>query len=161
MAGVFTEISAAACAGLISQSSMASSGEGAFAAAGRALVEQYDDYEALPGLHVNGAQTLGENIADVSGLSAAYLAYRRSLGDRAAPTIADLTGDQRFFIAYAQTWRTKMRDAALRQRINTDVHAPAQFRAETVRNLDAWYDAFSVAPDALLYLAPTERVRVW
>lgn len=132
-----------------------------FVAAGRALVEQYDGYEALPGLHVNGEQTLGENIADVSGLSAAYLAYRRSLGDRAAPTIAGLTGDQRFFIAYAQTWRTKMRDAALRQRINTDVHAPAQFRAETVRNLGAWYDAFAVAPDALLYLAPTERVRVW
>ena len=75
--------------------------------------------------------------------------------------IDGLTGDQRFFIAFGQTWRSKMRDAAIRQRINTDVHAPAPFRAETVRNLDAWYAAFGVKPDGKLYLAPEDRVRIW
>jgi putative endopeptidase len=132
-----------------------------FAAAGRALAEQYDAYEALPGLHVNGEQTLGENIADLAGLTDSYAAYRKSLGDEPAPVIDGLTGDQRFFIAYAQSWRTKMRDAALRQRISTDVHAPGRFRALTVRNMDGWYDAFDIAANAKLYLDPPERVRIW
>ena len=125
------------------------------------LVKQYDQYQALPGLHVNGEQTLGENIADVSGLTAALAAYHASLGGKPAPVIDGLTGDQRFFIAFGQTWRSKMRDAAIRQRINTDVHAPAPFRAETVRNLDAWYKAFDVKPDEKLYLAPDQRVKIW
>ncbi|HEU4616767.1 MAG TPA: S46 family peptidase [Gammaproteobacteria bacterium] len=132
-----------------------------FKAAGDALVAQYDAYEPLPGLHVNGRQTLGENIADEAGLSAAYLAYRKSLEGQPAPVIEGLKGEQRFFIAYAQTWRTKMRDAALRQRVTTDVHAPARFRAATVRNLDGWYDAFDVEPGAALYLAPDHRVQMW
>ena len=132
-----------------------------FEAAGQALVNQYDAYEALPGLHVNGRQTLGENIADLAGLQAAYLAYRNSLGGKPAPVIDGLTGDQRFFIAYGQTWRQKIRDAALRQRVSTDGHAPNRFRADTVRNVDAWYETFDVPATAKLYLAPAERVHVW
>ncbi|MEZ5970561.1 MAG: M13 family metallopeptidase [Hyphomonadaceae bacterium] len=128
---------------------------------GEALARQYDTYEALPGLHVNGALTLGENIADVAGLQAAYDAYHASLNGQEAPVIDGLTGDQRFFIAYAQTWATKMRDEALRGRIATDGHAPGMFRALTVRNLDAWYTAFNVQPGQALYLAPDERVHVW
>ncbi|HET7611569.1 MAG TPA: M13 family metallopeptidase [Rhodanobacteraceae bacterium] len=125
------------------------------------LVKQYDQYEALPGLHVDGQQTLGENIADVSGLTIAHLAYHKSLGGQPAPVIDGLTGDQRFFLAYGQTWRSKMRDAALRQRVKTNVHAPGEFRAETVRNLDAWYKAFDVQPGAKLYLKPDQRVQIW
>jgi putative endopeptidase len=125
------------------------------------LVKQYDQYEALPGLHIDGQQTLGENIADVSGLTIAHLAYHKSLGGQPAPVIDGLTGDQRFFLAYGQTWREKMRDAALRQRVQTNVHAPGEFRAETVRNLDAWYKGFDVQPGAKLYLKPDQRVQIW
>ncbi|HET9232476.1 MAG TPA: M13 family metallopeptidase [Vitreimonas sp.] len=128
---------------------------------GEALARQYDTYEPLPGLHVNGTLTLGENIADVAGLQAAYDAYRASLGDREPPVIDGLTGDQRFFIAYAQTWASKMRDEAMRQRIATDGHAPGMYRALTVRNIDAWYTAFNVEQGQTLYLAPEQRVRVW
>jgi putative endopeptidase len=126
-----------------------------------ALAAQYSAYQALPGLSLRGDLTLGENIADLAGLAAAYEAYRASLGGEEAPAIDGFTGDQRFFIAYAQAWATKMRDAALRQRIATGVHAPGQFRALTVRNLDAWYDAFGVEQGDALYLAPEERVRIW
>ena len=132
-----------------------------FEAAGKALADQYSAYEALPGLHLNGTQELGENIADVAGLTAAYEAYHQSLGGRPAPVIDGLTGDQRFFLAFAQSWRTKMRDKALRARVATDVHAPAMWRVETVRNLDAWYAAFDVKPSQSQYLAPTKRVHVW
>lgn len=132
-----------------------------FRAQGEALARQYDAYEPLPGLHVNGALTLGENIADVAGLQAAYDAYHASLGGREAPVIDGLTGDQRFFLAYAQTWASKMREATMRQRIATDGHAPGLYRALTVRNLDAWYQAFNVQPGDALYLAPDQRVRVW
>ncbi|HKT29448.1 M13 family metallopeptidase [Dyella sp.] len=132
-----------------------------FQTATQKLVKQYDQYEALPGLHVNGQQTLGENIADVSGLTAAYAAYHKSLGGKPAPVIDGLTGDQRFFLAFGQAWRSKIRDAALRQRLATDVHAPAQFRALTVRNIDGWYDAFDVKPGEKLYLAPDDRVKIW
>jgi predicted metalloendopeptidase len=132
-----------------------------FEEAGRALAAQFDEYEALPGLHVNGKLTLGENIADVAGLAAAYDAYRHSLNGKEAPVIQGFTGDQRFFIAYAQSWASKMRDATLRQRIAVDGHAPDQFRSLTVRNLDAWYSAFNVQPGDKLYLPPDKRVRVW
>ncbi|MGA0585833.1 M13 family metallopeptidase [Dyella sp. KRB-257] len=132
-----------------------------FEAAGQKLVKQYDGYEILPGLHVNGQQTLGENIADVSGLTAALAAYHASLGGKPAPVIDGLTGDQRFFIAFGQTWRSKIRDAAARVRAATDVHAPAQFRAETVRNLDDWYQAFDVKPGQTMYLDPAQRVKIW
>ena len=132
-----------------------------FQQAGNALAKQYDAYEALPGLHVNGKLTLGENIADVAGLAAAYDAYKHSLGGKDAPVIGGFTGDQRFFIAYAQSWATKQRDEILRQRIATDGHAPGNFRALTVRNLDAWYPAFNVQQGQKLYLAPDRRVKVW
>jgi putative endopeptidase len=132
-----------------------------FQQAGQALAAQYDQYEALPGLHVNGKLTLGENIADVAGLAAAYDAYRASLGGKEAPVIDGFTGDQRFFIAYAQSWATKMREETLRQRVLTDGHAPGNFRALTVRNIDAWYPAFDVKPGQKLYLAPEKRVKVW
>ena len=132
-----------------------------FDAAGKALADQYDSYEALPGLHVNGNLTLGENIADVAGLAAAFDAYHASLKGKAAPVIDGFTGDQRFFIAFAQSWATKMRDEALRGRIATDGHAPGNFRALTVRNIDGWYAAFGVKPGDKLYLPPEQRVRIW
>lgn len=132
-----------------------------FDAASQRLAKQFDQYEALPGLHLSGEQTLGENIADVSGLTVAWLAYQKSLDGKPSPVIDGLTGEQRFFLAFAQTWKVKMRDAALRQRVNTDVHAPGQFRAQTVRNLDAWYKAFAVKPEQKLYLAPDQRVKIW
>jgi len=132
-----------------------------FQQAGNALAAQYDQYEALPGLHVNGKLTLGENIADVAGLAAAYDAYRQSLGGKEAPVIDGFSGDQRFFLAHAQVWASKMREETLRQRVLTDGHAPGQFRALTGRNLDAWYAAFGVQPGQKLYLAPDKRVKVW
>lgn len=132
-----------------------------FQQSGDALAAQYDTYEPFPGLHVNGKLTLGENIADVAGLQAAYEAYRASLNGKEAPVLDGLTGDQRFFIAYAQSWATKMRDEALKARIATDGHAPGNYRALTVRNIDAWYTAFNVQPDDKLYLAPDKRVKVW
>ena len=132
-----------------------------FNAAGDALAAQFDTYKPFPDLAVNGKLTLGENIADVAGLQAAYDAYRASLGGKEAPVIDGFTGDQRFFIAFAQTWATKMRAEALRARVATDGHAPGMYRALTVRNLDAWYKAFDVKEGDKLYLAPDKRVRVW
>ncbi len=132
-----------------------------FEAAGAALAAQYSAYEVFPGLHINGKQTLGENIADVAGLTAAYEAWRASLGGKEAPVIDGLTGDQRFFLAYAQSWRDKSREEQLRARVATDGHAPARWRAMTVRNLDAWYPAFNVQKGEKLYLAPDKRVKVW
>ncbi|MCW3849288.1 M13 family metallopeptidase [Sphingomonas sp. LB-2] len=132
-----------------------------FEAAGAALAAQYSAYEVLPGLFLNGKQVLGENIADVAGLTAAYEAYHASLGGKEAPVIGGLTGDQRFFLAFAQSWRSKQREQQLRARVATDGHAPARWRAMTVRNLDAWYPAFNVQPGQKLYLAPDKRVHVW
>jgi putative endopeptidase len=132
-----------------------------FKKAGEALAAQFDQYEPLPGLKVNGKLTLGENIADVAGLGAAYDAYKASLNGKEAPVINGLTGDQRFFLAYAQAWADKTREQALRQQVLTDGHAPDEFRASTVRNLDAWYQAFGVQPGQKLYLAPDKRVKIW
>ncbi len=132
-----------------------------FADAGKKLAAQYDAYEALPGLHVKGLQTLGENIADLAGLAVAYDAYHKSLNGKEAPVIDGMTGDQRFFLAFAQSWRTKIRDAAQRNRIATDVHAPARFRVMTVRNIDAWYGPFNVTTGQKMYLDPKDRVRIW
>lgn len=128
---------------------------------GDALAQQFDAYAPFPDLHVNGKLTLGENIADVAGLAAAYDAYHASLKGKDAPVIGGFTGDQRFFIGFAQTWATKMRDEALRARVATDGHAPGMYRALTVRNLDAWYTAFDVKPGDKLYLAPEDRVKIW
>jgi putative endopeptidase len=112
-------------------------------------------------LSINGQQTLSENIADVAGLSAAYDAYHMSLKGRAAPEQQGFNGDQQFFVSFAQSWREKMREPLLRLVIVTDGHSPSEYRADTVRNLDPWYDAFGVKPGDHLYLAPAERVRIW
>ena len=132
-----------------------------FQAAAAALVKQYDGYRPFPDLAVNGKLTLSENIADVAGLAAAYDAYRLSLGGKEAPVVQGLSGDKQFFLAFTQSWRQKIREPALRQRILTDSHAPGEYRADTVRNLDAWYDAFDVKPGEKLYLAPAGRVHIW
>ena len=132
-----------------------------FQQSGKVLADQFSQYSPFPGVHVNGEQTLGENIADVAGLQAAYDAYHASLGGKAAPVIDGLTGDQRFFIAYEQSWATKAREESLRQQIATNGHAPGQYRALTVRNLDAWYAAFNVKPGDKLYLAPEKRVKIY
>jgi predicted metalloendopeptidase len=125
------------------------------------LAAQYDGYRPFPDLALNGKQTLGENIADLAGLTATYEAYHRSLGGRRPPVVAGFSGDQQFFISYAQSWREKAREPALRNQILTDGHAPGRYRALTVRNLDAWYAAFGVKPGQALYLRPEERVRIW
>ena len=132
-----------------------------FEASSAQLVAQYDQYRPFPDLAVKGQQTLGENIADVAGLAAAYDAYKMSLGGQPAPVVAGLSGDQQFFLSFAQSWRLKMREPALRQQILQDGHAPDEYRADTVRNLDPWYGAFAVQPGQKLYLAPADRVRVW
>ncbi len=132
-----------------------------FEAATAKLAAQYDTYKPFPDLSVNGRQTLGENIADVAGISAAYDGYRASLAGQVAPTQEGLSGDQQFFIAFAQNWGSKSREASQRQQVMTDPHAPAQFRAATVRNIDAWYAAFDVQSGEKLYLAPSDRVRIW
>lgn len=132
-----------------------------FKAAGEQLIKQYNAYEPLPGLHINGEQTLGENIADLAGLQVAHEAYLKSLGGKPAPVIDGLTGDQRFFLAFAQTWRTKMREEALRSRVIGDGHSPGNFRAQTVRNIDAWYATFGAKPGEKLYLEPKDRVKIW
>ena len=125
------------------------------------LVKQYDAYEPFPGLNVKGEYTLGENMADLAGLNVAYDAYRATLDGKPAPTIDGTTGDQRFFMGWAQVWRRNVREAAARQRVLTDPHSPAEYRADIVRNLDSWYPAFDVAAGQTLYLAPADRVRVW
>jgi putative endopeptidase len=134
----------------------------AFKKLGDKLAAQFDTYEALPGLHVNGRLTLGENIGDLSGVTIAYDAYHRSLHGKEPPVLDGLTGDQRFFLAWAQAWRTLIRDEALRNQVTSDPHSPAQFRVSgVVRNVDAWYAAFQVKPGDKLYLKPEERVRIW
>ena len=115
----------------------------------------------FPDLHVNGKQTLAEDIADVAGISAAYDGYHASLGGKTAPEQDGFSGDQQFFIAFGQNWGLKGRPAALRRQVMTDPHAPAEYRADTVRNIDAWYTVFDVKPGQKLYLAPPDRVRIW
>jgi putative endopeptidase len=132
-----------------------------FEAATAQLAAQYDTYKPFPDLVINGKQTLSENIADVAGIAAAYDGYRASLSGKTAPVEDGFSGDQQFFIAFAQNWGEKTRDAALRQQVMTDPHAPGEYRAATVRNIDAWYAAFDVKAGEKLYLAPGERVRIW
>lgn len=128
----------------------------------KALAAQYDQFEPVPGYFVDGSFTLGENIGDVGGLSIAYRAYKMALNGEEAPIIDGLTGDQRFFLSWAQVWRSKHREDALIQRLTSDPHSPAEFRVNgVVRNFDEWYDAFDVQPEDALYIAPEERVRIW
>ncbi|WP_026353764.1 M13 family metallopeptidase [Woodsholea maritima] len=130
-----------------------------------ALVAQYDAYEPLPGEHVNGRFTLGENIGDLGGLQMAYTAYRHYVEENypggEAPVLDGLTGDQRFFLGWAQVWRRLYREDNLRSRLSTDPHSPSEYRANVVRNLDAWYAAFDVQEDDALYLPPEQRVKIW
>jgi putative endopeptidase len=126
------------------------------------LAKQYSAYEALPGAHVNGQTTLSENIGDLAGVSIAFDAYRRSLHGKNAPILNGFTGDQRFFLAYGQSYRENIRDQALRANLASDPHSPAVFRVNGIlRNIDAWYDAFGVVERSRLYLPPEERVRIW
>ena len=126
------------------------------------LIKEYSAFEALPGLKVNGANTVGENIGDLGGLNMAHEAYAISLKGQPAPVIGGLSGDQRFFLAYAQLWREKYRDGALREVVLSDVHSPARFRVNgPLPNIDAWYAAFGVQPGDKLYIAPADRVRIW
>ncbi|EQB30918.1 M13 family metallopeptidase [Sphingobium ummariense] len=125
------------------------------------LVAQYDAYEPFPGAHVKGAFTLGENIGDLAGLAVALDAYHASLGGKPAPIIDGTTGDERFYLGWAQVWRRNYREANLRQRLVTDPHSPSQYRADIVRNYDAWYDAFKPAPGSKIYLKPEDRVKIW
>ena len=126
------------------------------------LVAQYDAFEPVEGNFVNGKLTLGENIGDLGGLSVAYEAYRLSLNGKEAPVIDGLTGDQRFFLGWAQIWRRLYREPELLKRLVTDPHSPSEYRVNgIVRNMDAWYKAFDVKPDDSLYLKPEDRVRIW
>jgi putative endopeptidase len=132
-----------------------------FKDASERLAKQYDAYAPFPDLHVNGQQTLSENIADVAGLSAAFDAWRASVAGKPPQKVQGFTGEQAFFLAHAQSRQDKVREASLRQQILTDGHSPSQYRTYAVRNLDGWYDAFAVKPGEKLYLAPDARVRVW
>jgi putative endopeptidase len=125
------------------------------------LAAQYDTYKPFSDLAINGKQTLGENIADVAGIAAAYDGYRASLGGKSAIVQKGFSGDQQFFIAFGQNWASKAREAALRQQVLTDGHSPGEYRSATVRNIDAWYTAFDVKAGEKLYLSPAERVRIW
>lgn len=132
-----------------------------FKASTQKLIEQYNSYHPFPDLSLNGAQTVDENIADLGGLAAAYDAYYAAQGGKTPPDQDGLTPDQQFFLGYGQSRRGVAREAALRRQIMTDEHSPSEYRADMVRNLDAWYSAFDVQPGEKLYLAPDERVRIW
>jgi len=124
-------------------------------------VAQFDGYCPLSDLCVNGKQVLGENIADLAGLLTAHDAYLLSLKGKADVVIDRLTGEQRFFLAFARRWRKVQDEAALRRQIKTDTHPPGEFRSDTVRNVEAWYKAFGIAPGDKLYLKPEDRARIW
>ena len=137
----------------------------AYAAAADALVQQFAAYEPVPGAAIDGRRTLTENVADLTGLATAFDAHRRALASRAGSALADPADlrqqDRAFFIGFARAWRIRSNEAALRTQLATDSHAPERWRVATVRNLDAWYDAFDVRPGHKLYLAPAARVRIW
>jgi predicted metalloendopeptidase len=127
-----------------------------------ALVARYNSFVPLPGLHVNGQNTLGENIGDLGGLEIAHQAYMLSLKGKEAPVLDGLTGDQRFFLGFAQIWRSKMRDAMLTSLVASNEHSPAEFRVTgPVPNIDAWYTAYNVQPGDSLYVAPEKRIHIW
>ena len=133
-----------------------------FEAQAKKLGAQYSAFEPLPGAKVNGDLTMGENIGDMGGLSLAYDAYLISLKGKPAPVLDGFTGEQRVYLGWAQVWRSKSRDDALRQQVVTDPHAPDYYRVEgTIRNQDGWYKAFDIKPGDKLYVAPADRVRIW
>ncbi len=134
----------------------------AYEARAGALADQYSEFEPLPGEFLNGRLGLGENIGDLTGVTMAYNAYKKSLNGKEAPEIGGFTGDQRFFMAWAQVWAIKWRDEALSQQIKNGPHSPGEFRANgIVRNVQPWYDAFNVTPEHEMYLAPEDRVKIW
>jgi putative endopeptidase len=133
-----------------------------FEARAKILGAQYSSYEPLPGVHVNGDLTMGENIADLGGLTMALDAYHASLKGQPAPVIDGLTGDQRVFLGWAQAWRGKVTDDFVKRQVVSDPHSPRQFRVlGPTRNIDAWYEAFGVKPGDAMYVAPEKRVRIW
>jgi putative endopeptidase len=133
-----------------------------FEARTKILGDQFSSYEPIEGQFIDGAYTMGENIGDLGGLEVAYRAYRLSLGDKPAPVIGGYTGDQRFFLSYAQTWRSKYRDELALYLLKTGPHSPPKYRVNgIVRNMDAWYKAFDVSPDHALYLSPEQRASIW
>lgn len=133
-----------------------------FKAEAKRFGAQYGAFEVVPGAHINPDLTMGENIADFAGLNVALDAYHRSLNGKEAPVINGLTGDQRFFLGYAQVWRSKAREDALRNQVTTDPHSPARYRTiAPIRNLDAWYAAFGIKPGDKMYIAPEDRVKIW
>jgi putative endopeptidase len=133
-----------------------------FEAEAKEFGKQYAAFEVVPGSFINPDLTMGENIADFAGVMVALDAYHRSLNGKEAPVIGGLTGDQRFFLAYAQVWKSKAREDALRSQVTTDPHSPARFRTiAPLRNVDAWYQAFNVGPDSAMYIAPERRVHIW
>ncbi len=133
-----------------------------FEAKTKVLGAQYSAMEPLPGAHIKGDNTMGENIADLGGLTMGLEAYHASLGGKPAPVIDGLTGDQRVFLGWAQVWREKLRDDALRQQIAQNEHSPPEARTNgVVHNIDAWYAAFAIGPDNKLYLKPDQRVHIW
>ena len=132
----------------------------AFDAKADKLVEQYSQYEPIPGNFVN-VVTLGENIGDVGGIAMAYHAYKLSLNGKEAPVIDGVTGDQRFFLAWAQVWREKRTEQSMLNQLRAGTHAPGQARALAPRNHDAWYQAFDVQEGDKLYHKPEDRVRIW
>ena len=127
------------------------------------LVKQYDAYEPIPGTHIKGQLTLGENLGDLGGLEVAYSAYRRYVAQHGEPKVIDgLTGDQRFFIAYGYSWQTKQREGSVRAQLLSNPHSPAKYRVNgVVRNMDAWYKAFNVKPGDKMYLPPEQRIHIW
>ena len=131
----------------------------------QARLDQYERqinaYEPLPGMHVIGKLTMGENVADLAGLTVSHDAYLASLGGKASPVIDGMSGDQRFYLGWAQVWRCKYREPYLRQQLLTNPHSPCQVRTDVVRNMDPWYQAFGVKRGQKLYLAPADRVRIW
>lgn len=135
----------------------------AFGQRAAVLGKQFDAYEPVPGVHINGELTMGENLGDLGGLEAAYVAYRRYVAKHGEPPVIEgMTGDQRFFVAFAQSWQTKTRVGRLREQLLTDPHSPAEYRVNgIVRNVDAWYAAFNIKPGDKLYLAPEQRVHIW
>jgi len=133
-----------------------------FQAEAEKLAAQYDSYEGVPGAHINGHLTLGENIADLGGLSLALGAYHASLRGGPAPMLGGLSGDQRVFLGWAQGWKDRQRDDAIRQQMASDPHSPNRWRVNgPMRNIDVWYDAFGVKPGDKLYLKPEDRVHIW
>jgi predicted metalloendopeptidase len=133
----------------------------AFEAKTQMLIDQYSAYEPIADNFVNGQNSLGENIGDVGGLAMAYHAYKLSLNGKEAPVIDGVTGDQRFFLAWAQVWRGKLTEQSMLNQLRAGTHAPGKFRTLAPRNHDAWYEAFDVKPGDALYLPPEERVRIW